>query len=67
MECGSCGNDHWITRDSRKLKTSVKRRKECKNCGIRITTFEYPHKEKATVTEHQLFLIQTIKGLVEKL
>jgi len=67
MECGVCGNDDWITTDSRKAQAHVKRRKKCKKCGIKITTFEYPHKEKASITEHQLFIIQTIKGLVEKL
>ncbi|MBC6416714.1 MAG: transcriptional repressor NrdR [Rhodospirillales bacterium] len=42
MRCPFCGNDETQVKDSRPTEDSsaIRRRRQCSNCGARITTFE---------------------------
>lgn len=45
--CPKCSSTRWSTVDSRKDKNFIRRRKECRKCAHRVTTFESatPHKD----------------------
>ncbi|MGO8671103.1 MAG: transcriptional regulator NrdR [Capsulimonadaceae bacterium] len=53
MKCPFCGQDHDAVLDSRPLHEGevIKRRRECKACGRRFTTFE-------TIEEMQLMVVK---------
>lgn len=39
-----CGASHWHTIETRATAGGIKRRKECVECGTRITTYEAERK-----------------------
>jgi transcriptional repressor NrdR len=49
MECIYCGNDNSRVVDTRDTDDSIRRRRECKNCGRRFTTYETAESLKITV------------------
>jgi transcriptional repressor NrdR len=53
MKCPYCGHDNDAVLDSRPLRDgeAIKRRRECKHCGRRFTTFE-------TIEEMQLTVVK---------
>ncbi len=53
MKCPYCGHDDDAVLDSRPLRDgeAIKRRRECKHCGRRFTTFE-------TIEEMQLVVVK---------
>ena len=53
MKCPYCGHDDDAVLDSRPLRDgeAIKRRRECKHCGRRFTTFE-------TIEEMQLLVVK---------
>jgi len=53
MKCPFCGHDNDAVLDSRPLREgeAIKRRRECKHCGRRFTTFE-------TIEELQLTVVK---------
>jgi len=53
MKCPYCGHDNDAVLDSRPLREgeAIKRRRECKHCGRRFTTFE-------TIEEMQLIVVK---------
>jgi transcriptional repressor NrdR len=53
MKCPYCGHDNDAVLDSRPLRDgeAIKRRRECKHCGRRFTTFE-------TIEEMQLVVVK---------
>ncbi len=42
LECRGCGCRDWRVVKTRQGDGMVLRRRECRNCGKRITTFEQP-------------------------
>jgi transcriptional repressor NrdR len=40
MYCSKCGNDESKVLESRDTGSSIRRRRECSNCGNRYTTYE---------------------------
>ena len=40
LECSKCGCRHFFVTDVRPRDKRIMRRRECRNCGKRITTFE---------------------------
>lgn len=40
MMCPSCGSESLKVIDSRKTTDSIRRRRRCKDCGERFTTYE---------------------------
>ena len=53
MKCPFCGFDDTIVKDSRNSddNTSVRRRRECPECGSRFTTFERVQLRELTVVK----------------
>jgi transcriptional regulator NrdR family protein len=45
MQCPSCGSEDLKTVDSRPSDGMIRRRKECKSCGGRFSTYEITEKE----------------------
>lgn len=40
MECPNCENPRTEVLESRKKPDTIRRRRECKRCGTRFTTYE---------------------------
>jgi hypothetical protein len=40
LECSNCGCRHFWTKDKRNEDGYIRRRRECRNCGKRVTTTE---------------------------
>lgn len=53
MRCPFCGNDETNVKDSRPSEdqTSIRRRRECPDCGQRFTTFERVQLREMTVVK----------------
>jgi transcriptional repressor NrdR len=51
MRCPFCGNDDTQVKDSRPTEdnSTIRRRRQCPNCGARFTTFERVHLRDLTV------------------
>lgn len=51
MKCPFCGNNNTQVKDTRDAidETSVRRRRECPDCGGRFTTYEYIQLQDLTV------------------
>ena len=57
MYCTKCGNDQFKVTDSRNVGQQIRRRRECLQCGERITTYE-------TTREREVQEMQEIKNKI---
>jgi transcriptional regulator NrdR len=53
MKCIYCGNDNSRVVDTRDTDESIRRRRECKNCDRRFTTYETAESLKITVEKRE--------------
>lgn len=51
MKCIYCGHDKLKVIDTRDSSEKIRRRRECKDCGRRFTTYETPESLDITVTK----------------
>lgn len=40
LECPACGCRHWYTIETRTQMKYIRRRRQCRHCGRRVTTSE---------------------------
>ena len=71
FECPQCGFPENRVIDSRPSKDSIRRRRECIECGFRWTTWEYSEKKQKTeivldVKEKVLEFLMEIRGCVDE-
>lgn len=54
MECPDCGNErtHVVDTETSADGTSVRRRRECRRCSFRFTTYERPEWDSLQVKKH---------------
>ncbi|MFB6193217.1 MAG: transcriptional regulator NrdR [Candidatus Nanohaloarchaea archaeon] len=70
MKCIYCGESSTRVVDTRESEDKVRRRRECKNCGRRFTTYETAEKLDLTVEkrdeENEEFKEEKVRSGVEK-
>ena len=54
MECPNCGNRESAVKNSRSLKTTIRRRRQCLTCHHRWTTIEAAIDDTASITRQEL-------------
>src|SRR5215469_16958556 len=54
MECPNCGSRESTVKDSRSLKTTIRRRRQCPTCHHRWTTIEAAIDDTASTTHQEL-------------
>ena len=60
--CSKCGSINLYVCDSRKDCGRIRRRKKCKDCGYRFTTYEIPASEFAKI-DRSLKLIAELQSI----
>ena len=54
MECPNCGGRESVVKDSRSLKTTIRRRRQCPSCHHRWTTIVAAIDDTASTTQQEL-------------
>src|SRR6516165_6383257 len=54
MECPNCGSRESTVKDSRSLKTTIRRRRQCPTCHHRWTTIEAAIDDTASTTQQEM-------------
>lgn len=65
MRCPKCGSCNMYIVDSRSDDTTVRRRRECSDCGHRYSTLEITETEY-TFLKHQLVDNESVKHRLSK-
>lgn len=64
MMCNKCGCEEWKVTDSRCIGDTIRRRRKCRNCGNRITTYEIEISDIRTAKPD--LLRRSMKELIKK-
>ena len=67
MTCEKCGGHNLYTLDSRQAQSGIgqKRRRECADCGTRVTTYEVTKKEYDLILQSKKMLMQ-VRNMLER-
>ena len=66
MKCDACGGTNLYVVDSRPANNGIgfKRRRECADCGKRITTYEVTQEEYSMIVKSKKFL-EKVKEMLD--